>query len=77
MSHYFRVALVPLYLFLCLIFGGASAAGYWANLFLQLIGLVLIFWALLDEAGGARGDCFGLRADRPATALAPDLAGAR
>lgn len=49
MSHYFRVALVPLYLFLCLTFGGASAAGFWANLFLQLVGLMLIFWALLVE----------------------------
>jgi O-antigen ligase len=49
LSHYLRVALVPLYLLLCLTLGGASAAGFWANLFLQLVGLMLIFWALLVE----------------------------
>lgn len=49
MSHYLRVALVPLYLILCLLLGGASAAGHWANLLLQLLGLGLIFWALVVE----------------------------
>ena len=49
MSHQLRVALVPLYLFLCLLLGGASAAGFWANLLLQLLGLGLIFWSLVVE----------------------------
>jgi O-antigen ligase len=44
--HRLRAAWVPLYLLLCLIFGGASAAGGWSNLALQLIGLGLIFWAV-------------------------------
>lgn len=47
MSHHLRAATVPVYLVLCLLFGGASAAGYWANLFLQLTGLALIFWSLV------------------------------
>jgi O-antigen ligase len=41
--------LAPLYLCLCLLLGGASAAGLWANLVLQLLGLVLIFWSLVVE----------------------------
>ncbi len=47
MSHHLRVSIVPLYLVLCLLLGGASAAGYWPNLFLQLTGLALIFWSLI------------------------------
>jgi O-antigen ligase len=46
-NHHLRIAIVPLYLTLCLFMGGASAAGYWANLFLQLTGLALIFWSLI------------------------------
>jgi O-antigen ligase len=46
-SHQLRVAAIPVYLVLCLLLGGASAAGYWANLFLQLLGLGLIFWSLI------------------------------
>lgn len=49
MSHHLRVALVPLYLLLCLLLGGASRAGLWANLVLQLLGLALIFWSLVVE----------------------------
>jgi O-antigen ligase len=49
LSHHLRVALVPLYLVLCLLLGGASAAGFWANLMLQLLGLALIFWSLIVE----------------------------
>jgi O-antigen ligase len=40
---------MPAYLFLCLILGGASAAGLWANLVLQLLGLGLLFWSLIVE----------------------------
>ena len=47
MTHHLRVAAVPVYLALCLLLGGASAAGFWANLFLQLTGLGLIFWSLV------------------------------
>jgi O-antigen ligase len=49
LSHHLRVALVPLYLLVCLLLGGASRAGLWANLTLQLLGLVLIFWSLVVE----------------------------
>jgi O-antigen ligase len=48
-NHLLRTAVIPLYLVLCLLFGGASAAGYWANLFLQLSGLGLIVWSLAVE----------------------------
>jgi O-antigen ligase len=41
-----RAAVVPAYLLLALILGGASAAGGWANLALQLTGLALIVWAV-------------------------------
>jgi O-antigen ligase len=39
-----REAIGPAYLFLCLLAGG-SAQGVWANMVLQLLGLVLIAWA--------------------------------
>ncbi|MEG3123102.1 O-antigen ligase family protein [Sphingomonas sp. GB1N7] len=41
-----RHALVPAYLLACLLLGGASAAGFIANLTLQLIALPLIGWSL-------------------------------
>lgn len=41
-----RHALVPAYLTLCLLLGGASAAGYIPNLLLQLLALPIIAWAL-------------------------------
>lgn len=37
---------VPMYLFACLVLGGASAAGFVANLLLQLAALPLIGWSL-------------------------------
>ncbi|WP_288413707.1 O-antigen ligase family protein [uncultured Sphingomonas sp.] len=40
-----RHAVVPAYLLLCLLLGGASAAGFAANLALQLAALPLIGWA--------------------------------
>jgi O-antigen ligase len=46
MSHNLRLAAAPLYLLLCLLLGGASAAGIWANLLLQLVGLATIVWSL-------------------------------
>jgi O-antigen ligase len=46
MSHNFRLGAAPLYLLFCLLLGGASAAGIWANLLLQLVGLALIVWSL-------------------------------
>jgi hypothetical protein len=36
--HNLRLAVVPVYLMLCLLLGGASAAGIWANFALQLLG---------------------------------------
>jgi len=47
MTHYLRLGLVPLYLLLCLLLGGASAAGFWANMVLQLLAIPIIGWALL------------------------------
>lgn len=39
--------IVPVYLFLCLLLGGASAAGFMSNLLLQLIALPIILFSLL------------------------------
>jgi O-antigen ligase len=50
-THYLRLSIVPAYLFLCLILGGASAAGYWANMVLQLLALPLIAWAVIVRRG--------------------------
>src|SRR3546814_14853165 len=44
-----REGLVPAYLLLCLLLGGASAAGLWANILLQLLALPLIRWSLLSR----------------------------
>jgi O-antigen ligase len=49
MSHYLRLGLVPAYLALCLMLGGASAAGHWANMALQLLAIPLIYWALVVQ----------------------------
>jgi O-antigen ligase len=49
LSHKLRQALVPIYLFLCLVLGGASAEGFWINLLLQLIGLIILVWSLAVE----------------------------
>jgi O-antigen ligase len=46
-THYLRVAVVPLYLMLCLMLGGASAAGFWVNMVLQLLALPILVWALV------------------------------
>jgi O-antigen ligase len=44
-SHFLRLGIVPVYFALCLVFGGASAAGYWANMALQLLALPIIVWS--------------------------------
>jgi len=41
-----RHAVVPVYLLLCLLLGGASAAGFIANFMLQIASLPLIGWAI-------------------------------
>jgi O-antigen ligase len=47
--HVLRLALVPLYLLLCLVFGGASAAGILGNMMLQLLALPVIVAACLSQ----------------------------
>jgi len=42
-------AAAPVYLFACLMLGG-SAQGIWANMLLQLLGLILIAWAAFSPA---------------------------
>lgn len=49
MGHRLRLSAAPVYLALCLVLGGASAAGIWANLLLQLLGLALIVWSLAAD----------------------------
>ena len=43
-----RLWVVPAYLLLCLVLGGASAAGLWANAFLQLLAIPILLWAYVD-----------------------------
>jgi O-antigen ligase len=50
-THHLRLAVVPAYFLLCLVLGGASAAGIWANFALQAIGLALIVYALSVKRG--------------------------
>lgn len=40
-----RQIVIPLYLFLCLILGGASNGGFFANWLLQVLGVLLLAWA--------------------------------
>jgi O-antigen ligase len=49
--HRLHIGVVPAYLLICLVIGGASAAGYWANMVLQLLALPIICWALLVRRG--------------------------
>src|SRR5687768_11387340 len=51
MTHYLRQGIVPAFLVLCLLLGGASAAGFWENMGLQLAAVALIFWALIGRSG--------------------------
>jgi O-antigen ligase len=48
-THHLRNAVVPAYLALCLLLGGASAAGFFANMLLQLMALPIMGWALLER----------------------------
>jgi len=52
-THQLRLAVIPLYLLLCLLLGGASAAGFWANMVLQLLAVVLLFWAAISQRSAA------------------------
>lgn len=52
MTFSFKQGAVLSYLFLVLIMGGASAAGYGANVILQLGGAALIAWTLWEEHPG-------------------------
>jgi lipoprotein signal peptidase len=45
--HALRLAAMPAFLALCLILGGASAAGIWANMFLQLLAIPIILAAVM------------------------------
>lgn len=56
--------LVPGYVLLCLLLGGASAAGLWANVLLQLLAVLLLFAAL-----AARPESAALRPARQLLAL--------
>jgi O-antigen ligase len=47
LTHYLRLCLVPVYLVLCLVLGGASLAGYWSNMVLQLAAVPIIVWSLV------------------------------
>ena len=47
-----RHTLIPAYLVLCILLGGASLAGWMANLVLQLLALPIIVWALMREQKG-------------------------
>jgi O-antigen ligase len=51
MTHYLKLGVIPAYLLLCLILGGASAAGFWANMALQLLALPIIVWSLTVRRG--------------------------
>jgi O-antigen ligase len=51
MFHYLRIGIIPAFLLLCLVFGGASAAGYWQNMGLQLAAILIIFWSLIVRRG--------------------------
>jgi O-antigen ligase len=47
MTHYLRQAIVPAFLVFCLLFGGASAAGFWENMGLQIAAVAIICWSFI------------------------------
>jgi O-antigen ligase len=51
MTHYLRQAIVPAFLVLCLLLGGASAAGIWENMGLQIAALAIICWSFVVRSG--------------------------
>jgi len=48
MSRIARQLVIPTYLFLCLLLGG-SAQGIWSNMLLQLLGVAIIAWAIVER----------------------------
>ena len=50
-----RTAIVPAYILLCIMLGG-SAQGIWGNMVLQLIGIGIIVWSLLDATIAPRAE---------------------
>lgn len=48
MTNRLRHSVAPFYLLLCLLLGG-SAQGIWANMILQLLGILILAWAALDR----------------------------
>ena len=51
MKSALRLGIVPLFLALCLLLGGASAGGFWENMALQLIAVAILFGALIIRRG--------------------------
>ena len=49
MSKTGRQFVIPAYLFVCLLLGG-SAQGVWGNMVLQLLGVAIIAWALIEPS---------------------------
>ena len=47
MKKFLAAGLMPVFLFLCLILGGASAAGLWANVLLQLLAILILIGAAI------------------------------
>ena len=47
MMRHIRAVVIPSYLILVLLLGGASAAGFRANMLLQLMAIPIIAWAVL------------------------------
>lgn len=47
MAERLRRIVIPAYLLLCLVLGGSSSAGVWANMALQILGVTIIAWAAL------------------------------
>lgn len=50
MKENIKAWVLPGYLSLCLLLGGASAAGLWANVLLQALAIALLLWAFAGEA---------------------------
>jgi O-antigen ligase len=50
-----RSMIIPAYLALCLLLGGASAAGYWSNMLLQLLALPIIGLVLASDSSNPVG----------------------
>ena len=51
MINHLRLSVIPLYLLLCLVLGGASGGGILVNMVLQLLAIPIILWSLLVHRG--------------------------